>query len=132
MKSRLIVGVLVLVGLFSVSAFATRGDAVGPDKQWAIVNFVSPVLVKGELLMGPYLIVHDSAKMARGEPCSTFYVFDKNHGPQQVAVSFHCRPVSREICDKTTLTVTNDPSGIARLDEYQIGGDLEAHGVPVK
>ena len=130
MKSRLIVGVLLLVALFSVSAFATRGDGVGPDKQWAIVNFVSPVLVKDAILMGPYLIVHDSTKMARGEPCSTFYRFDTKRGPQEAVVAFHCLPATRERCDATNLTVVTSPVGFARLIEYQIGGDSEAHGVP--
>jgi hypothetical protein len=133
MKARFIVLVLMLVGVFGVGAIATRGDNIAPDKQWALINFADPTIVAGEVLMGQFLVVHDSQKMSRGEPCSTFYRFDKKRGPQEAIVSFHCRPVQREVCAKTTLTVRSDPAfGIAKLVEYQVAGDSEAHGVPLR
>src|ERR671931_17616 len=77
MKARFIVLVLMLVGVLGVGAIATRGDNVNADRQWTLINFVDPTMVAGEILMGPFLVVHDSQKMAHGEPCSTFYRFDK-------------------------------------------------------
>ena len=133
MKTRFIVLVLMLVGVFGVGAIATPGDNVAPEKQWALINFVEPTIVAGEMLMGPFLIVHDSQKMARGEPCTTFYRFDKKHGPREAVVSFHCLPVQRQVCAKTTLTVRSDPAfGVAKLLEFQVAGDSEAHGVPLR
>ena len=133
MKARFIVLVLMLVGVLGVGAIATRGDNVNADRQWTLINFVDPTMVAGEILMGPFLVVHDSQKMAHGEPCSTFYRFDKKRGPQEAVVSFHCRPVQRQVCAKTTLTVQSDPAfGVGRLVEYQVAGDSEAHGVPLR
>jgi len=132
MKTRIIVGIAVLVGMFGVSTFATRGDGVGPSKRWAIVNFVSPVQLGDQYLMGRYLIVHDDAKMARGEACTSVYRFDPTTGPQEEIVTFHCRPVQRELCDKTTITVKDRGLDIPVLLEYQFAGDVEGHGVPIE
>ena len=84
--------------------------------------------------MGSYLIVHDDAKMERGEPCTTFYRFDPAKGPQEAAVSFHCTPALKPVVDKLTLTQSesNPAVGIRRLTEYQFPGDCEAHGIPKK
>jgi len=131
MRSRLIVGALLLFGLFSVGTFATRGDGVAPPKQWALANFSSPVLVGGQYLMGPYLITHDDAKMARGEACTTFYRFEPGQGPKEAVISFHCRPVQREVCVTTTFSVVSTPDGVKRLTEYQFAGDSEGHGIPL-
>jgi hypothetical protein len=134
MRSRIIVGSLLLLGVFTAGTIATSGDGVSPPRQWGIVNFTDPVLVTDQILMGPYLIVHDEAKMARGEPCTSFYRFDPAKGPQEATVSFHCTPANRKIADKLTLTQA-DPSpaiGIARLTEYQFAGDCEAHAIPTK
>lgn len=135
MRSRIIVGSLLLLGVLAVGTVATSGDGVAPPRQWAIAHFVDPVLVTDQMLMGTYLIVHDDEKMARGEPCTTFYRFDKQRGPQEEVVSFHCTPAYRKVVDTLTLT-QSDPSinnvGLARLTEYQFAGDCEAHGVPAK
>jgi hypothetical protein len=134
MKARLIVGVVVLVGLFGVGTFASRGDSsVSAPRQWATVNILDPVFVKGEIVMGPVMIVHDDQKMERGEPCTTFYRFDPARGPRQELVSFHCTPVQRNIADSTKLTLQNGIEGACkRLVEYQFAGDTEAHGIPAK
>jgi hypothetical protein len=132
MKTRIIVGVAVLVGLFSVSTFATRGDGVGPSRRWAIVNFTSPVQLDDQFLMGQYLFVHDDAKMARGEACTSIYRFDPARGPQEEILTFHCRPAHRDVCDKATFTVTDAGLDIPKLIEYQFAGDVEGHGVPIK
>ena len=134
MRSRIIVGSLLLVGVFASGTMATSGQGVAPARQWALTNFIDPVLVTDQILMGPYLIVHDDARMERGEPCTSFYRFDTAKGPQEEVVSFHCTPANRKLTDKLTFTQTGPvPNlGIARVTEYQFAGDCEAHGIPTK
>lgn len=133
MRTRILVGVVVLLALVGAGTLAARGSSeVGLDKQWALTNFPNPVMVNGTLIMGPVLIVHDSAKMARGEACTSFYRFKPGVGPQEALVSFHCRPRQANAVDQTTFTVASTEPGCKRLVEYQIAGDAEAHGVPVK
>ena len=134
MRSRIIVGSLLLLGVLSAGTIATKGDGVAPSRQWVLTNFTDPVLVTDQILMGPYLVVHDDAKMERGEACTTFYRFDPATGPKEEVVSFHCTPINRQVADKTTFTQSEKLSsvGIARLTEYQFAGDCEAHGIPTK
>ena len=58
--------------------------------------------------MGPYLIVHDDAKMERGEPCTTFYRFDPAKGPQEevAVVPLHAGQCGK-VVDRLTLTQTD-------------------------
>lgn len=134
MRSRIVVGVFLLIALVGAGTLAARGNSyVGSDKQWAIVNFLDPVSVNGEFMMGPVLIVHDSAKMARGESCTTFYRFDPARGPKEALVSFHCNPKQSYGVDATTLTMVSIiPGACKKLVEFQIAGDAEAHGIPTK
>jgi hypothetical protein len=143
MRSRIVVGVLLVLGMLSPATLATSGARTSPVRQWAIVNFHRTTDVSGRLLAaGQYLIVHDAEKMARGEACTTFYCFGKSgNGAQEEAVSFHCIPQEREASGKTTLTIiplpcdtpecTDGWSGMMdKLIEYQFAGDAEGHGVP--
>jgi hypothetical protein len=134
MRSRIIAGSLLLLGVFAAGTIATSGDGVAPPRQWAIATFTDPVMVTDQILMGSYLIVHDDAKMERGEPCTSFYRFDSAKGPQEEIVSFHCTPATRQAGDKLKLTRSESrlPVGIARLTEYQFAGDCEGHGIPTK
>jgi hypothetical protein len=132
MKTRIIVGVALLIGVLGVGTYASHAGNTAGQRQWTIVNFADPVAVKDQILMGPVLIVHDDAKMARGLPCTTFYRFDTAKGPQQELVSFHCKPIQRTAVDQTTFNLVPTPLGCKRLTEYQIGGDAEAHGIPAK
>lgn len=134
MRSRIIVGSLLLLGVLAAGTVATTGDGVAPPRQWVITTFTDPVLVTDQILMGPYLVVHDDARMERGEPCTSFYRFDPVKGPQEEVVSFHCTPAYRKLADKTTFTQTEKmvSLGIARVTEYQFAGDCEAHGIPTK
>ena len=45
MRSRIIVGSLLLLGLFAVGTIATTGDGVAPPRQWAVTNFVPEVAI---------------------------------------------------------------------------------------
>jgi hypothetical protein len=120
--------------VLAAGTIATSGDGVAPPRQWAITNFSEPVLVTDQILMGPYLIVHDDARMERGEPCTSFYRFDRDKGPQEEVVSFHCMPVERKIADRFTVTQSArfDNRGISRVTEYQFAGDCEGHGIPTR
>ena len=131
MRSRILVGVVLLIGILGAGTLASSGANVAPNKQWEIVNFAQPVGVHGSLLAGPYLIVHDDAKMARGEPCTTFYRFDPAKGPQNAEAVFMCQPAQRSVCDKTTFTIRYDSAiGIDKVVEYQFAGYTEGHGIP--
>lgn len=134
MKSRIVLGALLAIGLLSVGTHASRGVNVAGARQWTIANFVNPVNVHGQVVMGPVLIVHDDEKMAKGEACTTFYRFDPSRGPREEIVSFHCTPVQRDVAGETTFTVVNSPNDgtCKRLVEYQIAGDGEGHQIPEK
>ena len=133
MRFRMLLGALLVVGLFtSASATAKPGNVAG-NRQWTLVNFPNPVLVQDNIVMGPVLIVHDSEKMARGEACTTFYRFDPSRGPREEIVSFHCVPTKASVKETTTLTLSPvSAAGCKRLIAYQIGGDSEIHGIPAK
>lgn len=132
MRTRIIVGVAVLVALLGVGTFASRAGDVAGSRQWTIVNFTDPVRVHDQIVMGPVLIVHDNDKMSRGQACTTFYRFEPGKGPKEELVSFHCRPDVRAAVAETTFTYVTSPDGCKRLTEYQIAGDTEAHGIPAK
>ena len=126
MRSRIFVGTLLMLGVLSAGLLATTAT----NKHWSIVNFLDPVQVRDQLIMGPVLIVHDDVKMAQGEACTTFYRFDRKKGPQEALVSFHCQPLQRAVVEQTTFTLGANAPGCKRLLDYQIAGDSEAHGVP--
>lgn len=132
MRSRILVVSVVLIGLLGVGALASHAGDIAGARQWSIVNFPEPVLVKDQVVMGSVLIVHDSEKMARGEACTRFYRFERGVGPKEEIVSFHCKPVARAAVAQTTFAVVDSPAGCKRLTEYQIAGDTEAHGIPAK
>jgi len=134
MKARIIVGAYLVVGVFAAGKFASRGGSdVANARRWSIVHFVNPVLVQRQLIMGPVMIVHDDARMARGEACTTFYRFDPAGGPREELVSFHCTRIERSPAAETTLTVVDGPGNTCkRLVQYQIAGDAEAHAIPDK
>lgn len=133
MRTRIIAGVIVLTALIGGGTLVAGGSSyVGQDKQWTVTNFADPVWVANKLVMGPVLVVHDSNKMARGEACTTFYRFKPGVGAQEEIVSFHCRPRQGRLVEETTFTSVSTEPGCKRLVEYQIAGDAEAHGVPVR
>lgn len=135
MRSRILVGTLLIVGVLAAGTVATTGDGVAPPRQWAIVNLPDPLAIGPDatLVMGPVLITHDDAKTARGEPCTSVYRFKLSSGPKEELVSFHCKPDRRNTVDKFTLTTRRDfERGALVLTEYQFAGDAEVHGVPCK
>ena len=134
MRTRIIVGAAVLVAVLGLGTFTSRAGDVAGSRQWTLVTFADPVIVKDQIVMGPVLIVHDSDKMARGQACTTFYRFEPGKGPKEELLSFHCRPDARPVVAQTTFTYSDSPtaSGCKRLLAYQIAGDAEVHGIPVR
>jgi len=130
MRARILVGILLVVVVFASGGIASTRSHLTPQ-QWAIVNFTEPIVVQGHFLMGPVLIVHDDARMEKGEPCTSMYRFDRADGSRKLEVEFVCVPEQREACETTTFSVVwNQRHGVNQLTKYQFAGDSEAHGVP--
>jgi hypothetical protein len=131
MRSRFLVGALLLIGVLAVGTLAASDVGATPSRQWIVANFVRPTIVAGAIVLGPVLIVHDEELMAKGEPCTTVYRWDTSRGRQEQIVSFMCKPMQRDVVNKFTVTCSRPPlSGPNVLTEYQFPGDPEAHGVP--
>jgi hypothetical protein len=132
MASRVLVGTLFLLGVLAVGTVATNGDGGSLARQSAIVYLTEPTLIGSTIVRGPVLFTHDNARMARGEPCTTVYLFEPMKGPVEEVASFHCIPTPRKVVHKFTIsTRPNAALGFGcLLTEFQFAGDSEAHGVP--
>jgi len=132
MNLRILVGTLVVVAGFSAGHVAVSGDRPATGHQEAVVYLTEPTLVGATIVRGPVLVIHDSAKMARGEPCTSIRLFDPAKGPLEELVSFHCIPRARRVAARFTVrTRPNVELGYGCiLTEYQFEGDSEGHGVP--
>lgn len=133
MRSRAILAAVLLVGALVPATYARTGAGVAPRLQWAILNFERPTKVSTEILMGSYLVVHDEATMARGEPCTRIYPIETpGLGRDEPTVSFHCIPRTRPVVERFTIaTEWDDALGMYSMKEYQFAGDAEGHGVPL-
>ena len=133
MRNRVFVGTFLMVAMLAAGVVANTGDGLAPARQWAIVYLTEPTLIGSTVVQGPVLFTHDEVKMARGEPCTTIYLFEPAKGPAEEIVSFHCLPRPRPVATRFTVrTRPNDALGFGCiLTEYQFAGDAEAHGVPV-
>ena len=133
MRSRILVGTLLVVGALTTGTVVTSGYHAVPGRRWAIVYLTEPTLVGSTIVQGPVLITHDGSKMARGEPCTTVRLFEPKGGPVEEIASFHCIPTPRAVVQKFTIkTRPNVALGFGCvLTEYQFAGAAEAHGVPV-
>src|SRR6476660_674387 len=121
MRSRFAVGSLLMTVVFATAVLAS-GDR-RPSRPWATISLFAP---------GPVLVVHDDAKMARGEPCTTVQLFNPGEGPAETIASFHCIPRQAKAPKMFRIqTRPNTEMGYGCvLVEYQFAGDPEAHGVP--
>ena len=119
---------IVLLAAVPVALHAT------PSIQASRITFPQVTRVCDNYLLGDYVVVHDNQKMARGEPCTTFYRL-RDHAAAEAVVSFHCIPRARATQSQTTVTrIPSQQGGTTTwlLVEYQIAGDSEAHGVPTR
>jgi hypothetical protein len=133
MRSRMLVGGLLLVSVLGAVTVATRGDGVAPARQSAVVYLAEPTLIGSTIVQGPVLFTHDDTKLKRGEPCTTVRLFEPGSGPAEEIAAFHCIPIARKVVGKFTVrTRPNTAIGFGCvLTEYQFAGDAEGHGVPV-
>lgn len=129
---RMTASVLLLVAALGAGALASGDDSRGSAPQSAIVNIAEPTLIGSTIVQGPVLFVHDEAKMARGEPCTSVRLFIPGSGPTEEIATFHCIPRVGKAPRRFTLTTQpNVALGFGRvLTAYQFAGDPEIHGVP--
>ena len=99
-----------------------------PVRQSSEVWFMRPVRVDGAILQGHYVIEHDNARMARGEPCTRIYAFNDRTKP---VVTFDCQHLERDRASQTTATLAHRDA-MEVLTEFQFAGETAAHGVPVR
>ncbi len=128
MRSRIIVGSLVMFA--SLAALSVTRTAADPAIKWASVNLVDTTLIAGAFVSGPVVFVHDDARMAAGEPCTSVHRFVPGKGVGEEIVAFHCKPRWGEAPERFTQAVTNTPEGLRVMTEYQFAGDKEAHAIP--
>jgi hypothetical protein len=103
-----------------------------PTRELAKVLFRDPVKIGDRVLIGPYVIEHDNARMARGLPCTHIYAANDMRMP---VVAFHCRHLDRKTNPKATVTLERLPDPtirIFKLVEYQFQGSADGHGVPTE
>jgi hypothetical protein len=135
MRLRLL-GTLSVIVWLAVITFGAAVSHAAPSRQMGKIFLERPTEIAGYLTQGSILIVHDEAKMDRGEPCTTIYGYEPGKGPGKEIAKFACRPVQREPVEKFTVNCrrlsTNGPVRIDVLTEYQFPGETEGHGVPSK
>ncbi len=131
MRSRARIGALACLGVLALMG-AASGDGPNGQRQWAAVYLDQPTLIVSTIVHGPVVFVHDDAKMARGEPCTSVRLFEPGLGPGEEIASFHCVPVRREVARRFVIrTRPNAEDGFGCvLTEYQFAGEAEGHGVP--
>jgi hypothetical protein len=131
MRSKVLIGTVCL-SLVVLAGTVTNGDGGPPARQSARVYLNEPTMIGSIVVQGPVVFTHDNTKMARGEPCTTVYLFEPGKGRAEPIASFHCIPTSRPIVQKFTIkTRPNEELGFGcLLTEFQFAGDSEGHGVP--
>ena len=102
-------------------------DAPPAVRQNALVRFDKPVRIGTRVLMGKYIIEHDTERMARGEPCTHVYDFYS----RKLVTAFHCTHLTRPRAgDTATVSVKPAQDLPAVMTEFQFAGETDAHGVP--
>jgi hypothetical protein len=102
-----------------------------PQREEAVVEFTEVVKLQGALLRGQYLIFHDDAKMAEGEPC--LYVYTMKAGKRdKLVIALHCEPVERKPAKEFTVLLTprNSAYTVREVREIQFAGFAKAHRIP--
>jgi hypothetical protein len=132
MRSRILKGLLVIAGFTALGALTT-GDAMSAaSRQSAVVWLKEPTLIGSMIVQGPVVFTHDAEKMAKGDACTTVYLWEPGKTRGEEVASFHCIPTARKTASTFTLrTEPNLELGFGCiLKEYQFAGDPEGHGVP--
>jgi len=126
---------LVASGLLALTVLTAPGGtrvAAAPVRQSTVAYLSEPTLIGSTFVTGPVVFTHDDGKMAKGEPCTTVYLYDPAKGRQTEEIaSFHCIPRRGSLV--AWFTVTTRPSTLGYgcvLTSYQFASDTEVHGVP--
>ena len=96
-------------------------------RQSATVWFHRPVQVGRSVLMGKYVIEHDTGRQARGEPCTHIYAGTDTATP---VATFHCTHLDAAKSDRNTVGLQSTGDGMQKLVWFQFAGDDAAHGYP--
>src|SRR6516225_11053130 len=126
---RMVFAVLLTSAVITGLAMAQNKGVIVPRNESAVVEFPQTVLVNGVFLKGDYLVIHDEARMAKGENCTYIYEYTANEQGRLVT-SFHCTPVERERVGRFTIVLaplSQGPAGIRRVTAIQFAGSNEAH-----
>ena len=115
-----------------VTYLADQVAEPSPAREYAKVHFTSPVRIGENVLMGDYVIEHDTDRMARGGPCTHIY---STKNMKEPVVAFHCRHLLRPVnkLAQTKVTLRRDYNSVSQayiLTEFQYAGQREAHGIP--
>jgi hypothetical protein len=109
---------------------ADAPSAAETAREYATVTFVDPVWVGDKVLMGEYIIEHDTDRMARGGPCTHIYAAKDRRNP---VVAFHCKHLRRPASGRASVTLRRNYNAGGHaylLTEFQFAGSPAAHGVP--
>ena len=103
--------------------------AESPTRQTAVVLFQKPVWVGETVLMGKYIIEHDTDRQARGEPCTHIYAAKD---PRTPVATFHCTHLETEHVDKGVVVLQSRGDGQQTFVQFQFAGEHAAHGYPAR
>ena len=100
-----------------------------PGRQTMTVWFHRPVKIGDRILMGQYVIEHDTVRMARNQPCTYIYAASDQRLP---VVAFHCTHLKRPRGEQSVvvLRTLGEANGMMALADFQFAGEDGAHGVP--
>jgi hypothetical protein len=117
--------------LLSLGNGVTTADELFPPaaRQRAVVWFHRPVWVGRKVLMGKYIIEHDTDRQARGEPCTYLYAADKLETP---VVTFHCEHLHAAKSDRAVVGLQSTGDSAQKLLWFQFAGEDAAHGYPAR
>lgn len=127
---RVFIITLVFSALSLLNLTSLQADDHQHHQEAAKVRFNEMYKLKGALLYGDYLVVHDDAKKARGEECVLFYKLNPDN-TQELVLSFRCEAVQRSKAEKFTIVASRRHTAfdVAEIQEIQFAGSTNAHRV---
>jgi hypothetical protein len=119
-------------GLLAVApgvAAAQAASQAEPGRQTMTVWFHRPVKIGDRILLGQYVIEHDTVRMARGRPCTHVYAASDQ---RLRVVAFHCTHLKRPAGEqpRVVLRPLGEANGMMAFAEFQFAGEDAGHGVP--
>ena len=101
------------------------------SRQTMTVWFHRPVKIGDRILLGQYVIEHDTVRMARNQPCTYIYEASDQRLP---VVAFHCTHLKRPPGERSqvVLRTLGEANGMMAFAEFQFAGEDGGHGVPAR